>query len=146
MRVTKRKSSDQLSMSNILFIYYIINSDFTFPLDVINEEFNDLIANLLNKSEEKRLKTFEKIKDHPFFLKVNSKKIEKLEMKVPIQEILKPSINAFSNVKYFTYNEIQEKMAFTIKMKNGYITKRKRKLSNNNDVFDSNNRRLNKNK
>lgn len=133
-------------MSNILFIYYIINSDFTFPLDVINEEFNDLIANLLNKSEEKRLKTFEKIKDHPFFLKVNSKKIEKLEMKVPIQEILKPSINAFSNVKYFTYNEIQEKMAFTIKMKNGYITKRKRKLSNNNDVFDSNNRRLNKNK
>lgn len=52
-----------------------------------------------------------------------------------MQEILKPSINAFSNVKYFTYNEIQEKMAFTIKMKNGYIKKRKRKLNNNNDVF-----------
>lgn len=114
-------------MSTIILFNY---SDFTFPPNVIDEDFKDLIANLLNKSEEKRLKSFDKISDHPFFSKVNLRKIEKLKIQVPIKEIIKPFIHAFSNVKYFTYNDIQEKMAFTIKMKNGYIKKRNHKVNN----------------
>jgi hypothetical protein len=68
---------------NINFLNLFKISDLTFPKDVVDPDFIDLTRKMLDKSSLKRLCSFEEIKKHNFFKRINFDNIELMSFKPP---------------------------------------------------------------
>jgi serine/threonine protein kinase len=98
-------SFEEENKSNI--VGAILNEELVFPSNVIDENFKDFIMKILDKVEDKRLKSWDDVICHPFYKGFKYRDIEMMEMKKPSEiKIIKSEVNVYKNEKYLSYEEM----------------------------------------
>ena len=98
-------SFEEENKSNI--VGAILNEELVFPSNVIDENFKDFIMKILDKVEDKRLKSWDDVICHPFYKGFKYRDIEMMEMKKPTEiKIIKSEVNVYKNEKYLSYEEM----------------------------------------
>ena len=93
--------------NSLKIIASIINDDLTFPNNVINEDYKDFVSKLLEKSDEKRYKSWDEVINHPFFNGYDFKAVENFRATTPKSVLgVKRKLNAYKNEKFITFEEM----------------------------------------
>ena len=127
--IISKKFPFNIDMNENDTITSIINDDLQFPSNVINEDFKDIVSKLLDKREERRMKSWEEVVNHPFFKDYNIKAIETLSMEAPSElKGRKGCVNPYKNEKYITYEEINKQIYKEDENLNKELSNRKQKM------------------
>lgn len=112
--------------NSMKIIASIINDDLSFPSNVINEDYKDFVSKFLEKSDEKRYKSWDEVINHPFFNGYDFKAIENFRAITPKSVIgVKRKFNAYKNEKFITFEEMIKNISVEDEEINKEFMKRK---------------------